>query len=824
MPANNEVSLTITVNDQGSRTLTNTIKMLQSLERAVESTARSFDQIQRETKDLNESLRKSVESTKRFNTQLDETERGLRDVRRSTDRAGDAMLDYAVALSGVAAGLSRVRDFGTRQLTGFVQAAGRLENVTQAFTSVLGSATAANDAIDRLRRASQDPGLTFQVASRAAQRFISYGVAVEDAVAITRGFANAAVLSGTSTRELDEGLRQLAKSIGTGKIEQDDLNSITERFGPIAQRIRAEYGKTGQEVTAALNASGTSVAQFALELSRLDKQPKASADSLSNAISNLQNAVEELSAQFGEILLPVVKDAVNELTNLLNRFKELPQPVKEATVTAGVLGVGLTGVAAAALHFGSQIALISIALGRGSLSLIATLKQTSIVTKLSTASFRLSTGVLTAGIPVALAYTETIRQLSKAYVNLVNRIAPANEASALSRRVVEDHRVAIQRLTGTVDRNAETFKEFQTVVTDASMTLRAQLSEALREVEGQTKSATDQFKEFRDLILTVPAVPQFFTRDPSLRPTTPTESGVPAVEAPGRRPFISRDRQPFIPAPPPDLARGAPPPLDNLEEFHRRTTKLIRVNWTRTYDAIRKGFEDTGRSIQRTSTNITRAINTTLQAQINLNRLQLRDSVEASTRQFQALGDLDKLRFDSAQRGVDATNLLTNAQDQYTDSIQRSIQHFDYLQRSIQNLFASLSQGTRSGGQGVTGFARGFTQFTNFAIELSQIIAGTSRVFHNPGNDLLAENIAFRAASSFGLSRGNINAIRRQNARDFSESFARGAERAISATSGTGSGETIVIENYQIIDDRTIKGMTNVINRMEQSGRIRIRG
>ena len=353
MPVQNEVSLRIQIDDQGTKTLVNVIKLLEQLQDSVRKSASSFKSIERSTNTLNNSLGRTTSSTRQFEDRLNRLQREMESTRRTTDRAEGSMLDYSEALSRVAFGLSRVRDFGARQITGFINAASRLENVTQAYTSVLGSANKANEAISRLRQASQDPGLTFEVAARATQRFLAFGVSLEDAVQITRNFANAAVVSGTSTAELDTGLQQLAKSIGTGKIEQDDLNSITERFGPIAQNIRSEYGKTGAEVTKAFTMAGESVAQFALNVSDLDKQPKAASDSLTNAISNLENAWNEFSTEIGNVFLPIAKDVIGTLTDILKYFNDLPQPVKTAAaVTAGlttaIAALGTAAVAAAA--------------------------------------------------------------------------------------------------------------------------------------------------------------------------------------------------------------------------------------------------------------------------------------------------------------------------------------------------------------------------------------------------------------------------------------------------------------------------------------------
>ena len=189
--------------------------------------------------------------------------------------------------------------------------------------------------------------------------------------------------------------------------------------------------------------------------------------------------------------------------------------------------------------------------------------------------------------------------------------------------------------------------------------------------------------------------------------------------------------------------------------------------------------------------------------------------VQAATAQFKALGDLNQLRFDSNQQALSATEALTEAQNRYTNSIGESINQFNFLLSSIQRLFNAAGQGTRSGAQGQTGFGRGFVQFTNVLLELGQIVGTGSRLFHDPANDRLAELAGFRA--------GNVGAFRsasRQSARDFSNSFGRGYERAQARVASSGDQAPIIIENQIVLNDRTVQEFVNEINTQTQEGRL----
>ena len=347
MPAQNEVELTITVDDQGTKQLASIVKMLETLQKSVASTARSFTSIRKSVVNLNRSLSRTTSSTEKFDDRLSRMEKRLRNARQATDRAEASMVDYSQALDRVGQSLARVRDFGARQIVNFVQASSRLEDITRAYTSILGSAEQAAEAVARLREAAEAPGLTFEVAARATQRFLSFGVALDEAIQLTSNFANAAAVQGTTLHELDLGLQQVAKSIGAAKIEQEDLTSISERFGQVAQNIRREYGRTGEDVTNAIGKANQTITQFFSTVSDLSKQATADSDAFSNAVSNLGNAFNLFSTTIGDILKPAAREVIELLTNMLGWFNDLDPSVQKAIVVFGALVTALAAIGAA---------------------------------------------------------------------------------------------------------------------------------------------------------------------------------------------------------------------------------------------------------------------------------------------------------------------------------------------------------------------------------------------------------------------------------------------------------------------------------------------
>ena len=438
MPAQNDVQLTITVDDQGSKQINSIVRMLQTLQKSVAATAKSFAAIDKSTESLNRSLGKTTSSTQKFEDRLDRLQKQFNDTKRATDQAEGSMLDYSEALSRVAAGLARVRDFGARQLTAFVQAASRLEDITTSYRSILGSAAQAADAVDDLRQAAQDPGLTFEVAARAAQRFLALGLSLEEAIQLTRNFANAAVVSGTSTAELNTGLQQLAKAIAAGKLEMEDLTSLSERFLPIGRLIRQEWGKTGEDVTNAIEKANLSMGEFFLLVSNLERQPKAGADTLSNAISNLVNAFNEFSSTIGTILSPAVKAIVGTITDLLNTFNELPDAIQKLITFTATLTVGITALATAAVATAGAIGVLSVALGGLGIGAGAGLAGAAGGAAFSIGGLAASLGTLTPYLVGGAAITASVAALATTIYTLVDAANDAKDANNAFINSLED--------------------------------------------------------------------------------------------------------------------------------------------------------------------------------------------------------------------------------------------------------------------------------------------------------------------------------------------------------------------------------------------------
>ena len=162
MPANNEVTPRVNIDDQGSRDLKGIINQLKSLQKEVSDTTTNSNKLAKSMKGLNSAFADSAKNTQRFTSDLGRAQREMRDTSRASQASADSMLEMSGALSLVASNLSRVGDFGARQFGNFIAEGAKLERLTASFKNLLGTTEAATSAIDDLHTASQNPGLTFE--------------------------------------------------------------------------------------------------------------------------------------------------------------------------------------------------------------------------------------------------------------------------------------------------------------------------------------------------------------------------------------------------------------------------------------------------------------------------------------------------------------------------------------------------------------------------------------------------------------------------------------------------------------------------------------
>jgi tape measure domain-containing protein len=208
---------------------------------------------------------------------------------------------------------------------------------------------------DVASQAAKQFGLSTVDASNAVAdlygRLRPTGITLSEIQTIFFGVNKAAMTLGMSTLDVSETMRQLSQSLGSGKLQGDELRSIMERMPAVGQAVAKVMGVTVGEIKG-LGAAGAITTEVlikaAAELNKLVPPPPT-------AMQRFTAAIEDLRTEIGVQLLPIITPFVEGLTKALKAASDLPGPLKAAAVAFGTFGVGILAAATAmqALSFAS---------------------------------------------------------------------------------------------------------------------------------------------------------------------------------------------------------------------------------------------------------------------------------------------------------------------------------------------------------------------------------------------------------------------------------------------------------------------------------------
>ena len=327
---------------------------LETQSKQISSLTRNFDALaSRQQKQANQLREVTVENAK-LRRQLDRVRNSQNQVRSSGERlrqtnrqSADEVIalssiwnDFAGALFSVSGILTRVGNVGLRAVQEFGRAALEIDRARESFIALTDSVSTAENRIEDLWEVAQLPGVTFRGALQSAQLLEAVGVAASDARRLIIEFGNAIELSGRTQVDFRETLRQVAQGISRNKIQQEELNVIFERAPIIARAVKEAYGTIDPEViTKKLEEAGETAEDFWRRIANeaLPRQARANIDSLSNRVTNLQNAWEQLLQGLGTAIIPEIKGLTDALRGLTDSFNELA-PAQQRAVALTTTG------------------------------------------------------------------------------------------------------------------------------------------------------------------------------------------------------------------------------------------------------------------------------------------------------------------------------------------------------------------------------------------------------------------------------------------------------------------------------------------------------
>lgn len=222
-----------------------------------------------------------------------------------------------------------------------------------ALKTTTGSAEAAAAQMRKLNEYGAKSWVMRDVLIRAQQQMAGFGIETKKIIPYLEGLAEAVAASGGSNLQFEELASTMSKIHSAQKITAQDFIEFGNRGVDAASIIGEAMGKTGAQIRAEVTA-GTLDADVALDALAEGMKTKF-AGATDNLRNTFRGAMDNLSAawrDFGaELVSPFIKTegggvgvtAVNALADALNKYRDLPGPLK--ATTTGVIGLG--GAAAA---------------------------------------------------------------------------------------------------------------------------------------------------------------------------------------------------------------------------------------------------------------------------------------------------------------------------------------------------------------------------------------------------------------------------------------------------------------------------------------------
>lgn len=226
-----------------------------------------------------------------------------------------------------------------------VKAAGDLEALRNALTTVTGSSEETAKQMERLKEIAKLPGLGLEEAVKGSLALQTIGMSAQEAERYLKAFGNAIAAAGGGKADLEAVVVQLRQMGSTGKVAAEDLKPILERVPQVAAVTKAAFGTIDTEQ---LSKAGITSQQFLSTIvAGLEKIPPVTSG-IKNSLENMGDAAKESLAKIGNAFVPLlntvsplIEKFLGMVGDLATWFTKLPQPVQDVVLVIGALVAAL---------------------------------------------------------------------------------------------------------------------------------------------------------------------------------------------------------------------------------------------------------------------------------------------------------------------------------------------------------------------------------------------------------------------------------------------------------------------------------------------------
>lgn len=293
--------------------------LLSGLERVAQAADRANDAWER----LNNTSRQSsrASNTNGAANALGRQAQAANNATNSLTRFGIAAGVSFGAVNLLVNGIERVASATVDFVTGNVKLAASLEQVQTNFTTYLKSATAAKDLIGELTKFAAETPFTQNDIFGNAEKLLGFGFAADEVTDTLRRLGD---ISGGSSEKLDGLVLALGQVRAKQRVQGEELLQFAERGVPIYEALAKAIGKSVPETQALVSEGKVGFGDLQKAIKGLTDEGgqfagilKNQSQSFNGLVSTLTSDFERLRAQFGTLLLPLLKDLAKATDNLI---------------------------------------------------------------------------------------------------------------------------------------------------------------------------------------------------------------------------------------------------------------------------------------------------------------------------------------------------------------------------------------------------------------------------------------------------------------------------------------------------------------------------
>lgn len=275
------------------------------------------------------------------------------------NKVGDKLQDIGKKLSVVSAGIMGL-------VAGGIKYNAQLEQYQVAFTTLIGNAEEASDAISKIQEDASKSPFSTDALIEANQYLISAGVSADDARSTINALGDAISATGGGSNELSRMAQNLQQIKNLGKASSVDIKQFANAGINIYGLLADSMGLTVDEIKEmdiSFDVLNDALQKASSEGGQYFGAMETQSQTINGSISTLKDNIQQLLGELTAELVPVIKEILEYLLELVRKLKAM-SPEQKAQITNIALMVASLGPALTMLgNIISTIGTLSTAIG-----------------------------------------------------------------------------------------------------------------------------------------------------------------------------------------------------------------------------------------------------------------------------------------------------------------------------------------------------------------------------------------------------------------------------------------------------------------------------